>query len=65
MADETEQLLEIPVGRLDGETLRRLIEEFVTREGTDYGTREKSLDQKVADLATGPLVAGDGWPHAD
>ena len=30
--------------------LRALVEEFVTRDGTDYGAREKSLDEKVADV---------------
>jgi hypothetical protein len=28
--------------------LRRLIEEFVTRDGTDYGAIERTLEQKVA-----------------
>jgi hypothetical protein len=30
--------------------LRGLAEEFVTRDGTDYGHVEKTLDQKVAAL---------------
>ena len=30
--------------------LRGLVEEFVTRDGTDYGSVEKTLDQKVAAL---------------
>ena len=30
--------------------LRGLAEEFVTRDGTDYGQLEKTLDQKVAAL---------------
>ena len=30
--------------------LRGLVEEFVTRDGTDYGYVEKTLDQKVAAL---------------
>lgn len=30
--------------------LRGLVEEFVTREGTDYGRVEKTFDQKVAAL---------------
>ena len=36
--------------RLTPAALRRLLEEFVTRDGTDYGPAEKSLDQKVAAL---------------
>jgi len=30
--------------------LRGLLEEFVTRDGTDYGDVERTLDQKVAAL---------------
>ncbi len=37
----------VPKERLPAETLRRLIEEFVSREGTDYGA-EYSLDQKIS-----------------
>jgi uncharacterized protein len=37
----------IPYEKLSGEALRGLIEEFVTREGTDSGYTEKSLDQNV------------------
>lgn len=39
--------MEIPHGRLSRETLTGLIEEFVTREGTDYGEREHTLERKV------------------
>ena len=42
--------LEIPAESLKPETLRTLIEEYVTRSGTDYGTQEASLDRKVADV---------------
>jgi len=37
-------------GRVRPETLRRLAEEFVTRDGTDYGDAEKTLDEKVTAL---------------
>lgn len=40
--------VEIPKDRLEPETLRRIIEEYVSREGTDYGEHEYSLDQKIA-----------------
>lgn len=40
--------VEIPKDRLDPETLRALLEEFVSREGTDYGMQEYSLEQKIA-----------------
>jgi uncharacterized protein len=42
--------MEIPFDRLEPATLRALIEEFITREGTDYGFRECSLDEKRMQL---------------
>ena len=39
--------MEIPYSELSEETLQAVIEEFVTREGTDYGEREYSLAQKI------------------
>ena len=39
--------MEIPYSQLPTETLHNLIEEFVSREGTDYGHHEYSLDDKV------------------
>ncbi|MEW5849473.1 MAG: YheU family protein [Myxococcota bacterium] len=42
--------MEIPPDRLPPDVLTRVIEEFVTREGTDYGHGEWSLEQKVADV---------------
>lgn len=38
----------IPYAELSPDALRGVIESFVLREGTDYGTYEYSLDQKVA-----------------
>ncbi|TCV93637.1 hypothetical protein EDC52_10819 [Biostraticola tofi] len=40
----------IPWEQIDPETLSRLIESFVLREGTDYGEHEKTLEQKVEDV---------------
>ena len=37
----------IPHQQLSSEALQGLIEEFITREGTDYGAVEVSLAQKV------------------
>ena len=42
--------MEIPHERLDVDTLRAVVEEFVTREGTDYGDRAYSLPEKVSDV---------------
>lgn len=39
--------MQIPVDRLDSETLTRVIEEFVSREGTDYGQSNPDLLGKV------------------
>jgi len=39
--------LEIPWNQLSAQVLHSLIEEFITREGTDYGEREFSLAEKV------------------
>jgi uncharacterized protein YheU (UPF0270 family) len=35
---------------LSPEALRGLLEEFVSREGTDYGHADRSLESKVADV---------------
>ena len=45
-----ENAVEVSYSDLAQETLRNLAEEFVTRDGTDYGAEEKTLDQKVAGL---------------
>ena len=37
----------VPYTELSEEALRGVLESFVLREGTDYGEREFSLDQKV------------------
>lgn len=43
-------MLEIPYDALQDETLTALIEDFVTRDGTDYGATEVSLETKVAQV---------------
>jgi uncharacterized protein YheU (UPF0270 family) len=42
--------VEIPPDELSPEALRGIVENFVLREGTDYGEHEVSLDRKVADV---------------
>ena len=39
--------MEIPFEKLNPETLQSLVESFVTREGTDYGLKTWSIEQKV------------------
>ncbi|SDK29948.1 YheU family protein [Microbulbifer yueqingensis] len=40
----------VPHQQLDPATLQNLLEEYATRDGTDYGEREVSLADKVASL---------------
>jgi uncharacterized protein YheU (UPF0270 family) len=42
--------IEVPPSALSEETLHRLMEEFVTRAGTDYGSVERTLEAKIADV---------------
>jgi len=37
----------VPWTALPETLLRRVVEEFVTREGTEYGTREYTIEEKV------------------
>ena len=63
MADEEEQPLEISWRDLSASALDSLIEEFVTRDGTDYGAQEKDLASRKRDVrrqiehGEGPLRA--------
>ncbi len=52
------QLVQIPPARLAPETLTALLEEFASRDGTDYGLRERSLEEKAGSLRR-QLDAGD------
>lgn len=42
--------MEVPYQEIPADTLRAMIEEFVSRDGTDYGEQELSLDEKVAQV---------------
>ena len=42
--------MKIPHQQLATETLQTLVEEFVSRDGTDYGDLEVSLDQKTTQV---------------
>jgi uncharacterized protein len=50
--------VEVPHTELAPDVLRRLVEEFVTRDGTDYGAVERTLAQKVAAVMR-QLAAGE------
>lgn len=49
--------MQIPWTSLSPQTLRAVIEEFITREGTDYGEHEVALSHKV-DAVMGQLKQG-------
>lgn len=42
--------MQIPWDRLSAEVLDAVIEEYVSREGTDYGPQEYSMADKVAQV---------------
>jgi len=42
--------MRIPHTELNKSTLKSLIEEFVSRDGTDYGETEVSLDEKIEQI---------------
>lgn len=43
-------MIEIPFGQLSPEALEGVIDEFILREGTDYGSVEASLEMKRNDI---------------
>jgi uncharacterized protein YheU (UPF0270 family) len=46
--EESPEPIEIPFSELSPDALRGVVESFVLREGTEYGERDYSLDEKVA-----------------
>lgn len=48
MTDTPREPVVIPYAELSTDALRSVIESFVLREGTEYGARDYSLDEKVA-----------------
>lgn len=53
-------VLVIPHRNLSEGALRAVIEDFITREGTDYGQREYTPEQKYDDVAK-KLEAGEAF----
>ncbi|PLX49212.1 MAG: hypothetical protein C0613_07995 [Desulfobulbaceae bacterium] len=45
-----EQGVEVPYEQLDAETLHNLIQEFVSRDGNDWGDVNGALENKVAQV---------------
>jgi uncharacterized protein YheU (UPF0270 family) len=58
MENETPEPVEVPYTELPPDLLHAVIESFVLREGTDYGEREISLQDKVAGVVA-QLKRGD------
>jgi uncharacterized protein YheU (UPF0270 family) len=48
LSPEAAEPVEVPYRELSAELLHAVIESFVLREGTDYGEREYSFEDKVA-----------------
>jgi uncharacterized protein len=57
-APESSEPVEVPWKALSPDALRGVVETYVLREGTDYGTREFSHEEKVAQLLEG-LARGE------
>ena len=51
-------MIEIPFKRLDNDVLTAIIEEFILREGTDYGAQEADFENKVTQVRS-QLESGD------
>lgn len=49
-SENTPKPVEIPVSSIDRETLTDIVEQFVLREGTDYGAVEVTLSKKVEQI---------------
>lgn len=58
MDDKPPEPIEIPPTDLSLTALQGIVEAFVLREGTDYGEKEYSLEQKVAHVLR-QLEAGE------
>ena len=43
-------VIKIPINRLSPEILEQVLEEFVTRDGTDYGKTEVPLETKIRQI---------------
>ncbi len=49
-AEDTPRGVELSPDDLSPEALRALVEEFVTRDGTDYGAVERGVEEKIAQV---------------
>ena len=49
-ADQQEEGVEVPYQQIDPETLRRMIQDFVSRDGADWGDAGCALEDKVTQV---------------
>jgi uncharacterized protein YheU (UPF0270 family) len=50
LTNGSEQGVEVPYEQLEPETLERLIEEFVTRDGTNWADQDGALEKKIGQV---------------
>jgi hypothetical protein len=48
--DEQEEGVEVPYERINAETLKKMVQEFVTRDGADWGDAGCTLADKVEEV---------------
>jgi uncharacterized protein YheU (UPF0270 family) len=48
MSDEPQEPIVVPHAELSADALQGVVEAFILREGTDYGEKEFTLEQKLA-----------------
>jgi uncharacterized protein YheU (UPF0270 family) len=58
MSEPEDARIELSPDQLSAEALRGLVEEFVTRDGTDYGAVEQSVETKTAQVKA-QLASGE------
>ena len=45
--DSNENMIDVPYEQIDPQTLRRMIEEFITAEWSDFGAEHSELEGKI------------------
>ncbi len=47
LTDANENIIDVPYEQIDPQTLRRMIEEFITADWSDFGAEHSELDGKI------------------
>jgi len=45
--DSNENMIEVPYEQIDPQTLRRMVEEFITADWSDFGAEHSELEGKI------------------